>query len=90
MAKANGDTIFIKYNKNIGIIEWRDILNDKQIYPIDLIFVEINKIYDLKFESGQWHFIILPKANISPDFFKLKTPTLKLFSYFIDKIGSLI
>ena len=66
MAKADGDTIFIKYTKNIGIIEWRDKLNaDKQIYPNDLIFVEIDKIYDLKFESGRWHFIILPKESIT-------------------------
>ena len=82
---ANGgdsDKIIILKDKSKGNIYWRTSLSeDKQIYPNTIVYVNVDKIYDLKFNTNKWEFKIKYENTMT-------SSDNKLIDIFIDKTTS--
>lgn len=82
---ANGgdsDKIVLLKDKSQGNIYWRTSLSaDKQIYPNTIVYVNVDKIYDLKYSSSKWEFKIKFENTIT-------SSDNKLIDIFIDRTTS--
>ena len=82
---ANGgdsDKIIILKDKSKGNIYWRISLSgDKQIYPNTIVYVNVDKIYDLKFDTNKWEFKIKYENTMT-------SSDNKFIDIFIDKTTS--
>ena len=59
-------TLKIRTERELGNVIWNNTSQDFYILNAnDYIFIEVSKIFDLKFDSNIWKFKIKPKTNIN-------------------------
>ena len=61
----NDHEIKIKNGRIYGNTELKDFPDNLIIYPNDIVFLAISKIYDFKYVSNMWEFKIKPLNNIN-------------------------